>query len=42
MLAGGLGSRLYPPTHATSKHLPLIYGRPIVFNHLGLRALVSR
>jgi len=31
ILAGGLGSRLYPLTHATNKHLLPVYDRPMVF-----------
>src|SRR5579859_4683092 len=31
IVAGGLGSRLYPLTHATNKHLLPIYDRPMVF-----------
>ena len=31
VLAGGLGSRLYPLTHATNKHLLPVYDRPMVY-----------
>ena len=31
ILAGGLGSRLYPLTHATNKHLLPVYDQPMVF-----------
>ncbi len=31
VLAGGLGSRLYPLTHATNKHLLPVYDMPMVF-----------
>lgn len=31
VLAGGLGTRLYPLTHATNKHLFPVYDRPMVF-----------
>ena len=31
ILCGGLGSRLYPLTHVTNKHLLPVYDRPMVF-----------
>jgi glucose-1-phosphate thymidylyltransferase len=31
ILGGGLGSRLYPLTHATNKHLLPVYDRPMVY-----------
>jgi len=31
ILAGGIGSRLYPLTHVTNKHLLPIYDQPMVF-----------
>ncbi|OGG40441.1 spore coat protein, partial [Candidatus Kaiserbacteria bacterium GWA2_50_9] len=31
ILAGGIGTRMYPLTHATNKHLLPVYDRPMVF-----------
>ena len=38
-MAGGLGTRLYPLTHATNKHLLPVYNSPMIF--YPIRTLVS-
>ena len=39
ILAGGLGTRLYPLTHVTNKHLLPVYDRPMIY--FPIQALVK-
>ncbi|KKQ75112.1 MAG: Nucleotidyl transferase [Candidatus Woesebacteria bacterium GW2011_GWB1_38_5b] len=39
ILAGGLGSRLYPLTHVTNKHLLPVYNKPMI--HYPIATLVN-
>ena len=35
VLAGGLGSRLYPLTKVTNKHLLPVYNKPMIYYPIG-------